>query len=294
MALPALWVSRPLATARNLMLAVTRIAAASAAAAIGLLQAQTLPPPTYTYEVVSVHRSDPAERNSGFGPGAQGGLRARNNTTMQMLTFAFDARDYQFVGAPNWAQTERFEVNLTPDRTEIIPDATTGLTQIQGWFNRNRQRMQAVLRDRFGLVLRAETRELPCGVLTIAKGGHKLASPADPNRGPSFNINNGRQIRATSATMKMLADSLSQLLGRYVRDETGLEGQYDFKMEWTPDSTVPLPAPVQRPDEQVSAGDPGRISIFTALIQQLGLRVDSKRGPVPVFVIEKIEKPTEN
>ena len=188
-----------------------RMSAAAPLIAIGLLHAQVLPPPPrYTYEVVSVHRADPNERNSGFSPGAQGGLRARNDTAMQLLTFAYDARDYQFVGVPGWAQSERYNVNLTPDRTEVVLDETTDLPKLEGWLTRNRQRIQAVLRDRFGLVLRAETRELPMSVLTVAKRGSKLEAPADPKRGPSFSINNGRQIVAKSSTMKMLADSLSR------------------------------------------------------------------------------------
>ncbi len=273
----------------------SRLAAAAPLVAVALIHAQALPPaPQYTYDVVSVRRAEPNERNSGFSPGAQGGLRARNDTAMQLLTFAYDARDYQFVGAPGWAQSERYNVNLTPDRTEVVLDETTDLPKLEGWLTRNRQRIQAVLRDRFGLVLRAETRELPMSVLTVAKRGPKLEAPADPKRGPSFNINNGRQITARSSTMKMLADSLSQLLGRYVRDETGLDGQYDFKMEWAPDSTAPMAGAGPRPGEPASAAETAGVSIFTALTEQLGLRLDAKKGPVPVFVIEKIDRPTEN
>ncbi len=273
----------------------SRLAAAAPLVAVALIHAQVLPPaPQYTYEVVSVRRTEPNERNSGFSPGAQGGLRARNDTAMQLLTFAYDARDYQFVGVPGWAQSERYNVNLTPDRTEVVLDETTDLPKLEGWLTRNRQRIQAVLRDRFGLVLRAETRELPMSVLTVAKRGSKLEAPADPKRGPSFSMNNGRQIVAKSSTMKMLADSLSQLLGRYVRDETGLDGQYDFKMEWAPDSTVPIAGAGPRPGEPASTAETGGVSIFTALTEQLGLRLDAKKGPVPVFVIEKIDRPTEN
>ena len=87
--------------------------------------------------------------------------------------------------------------------------------------------------------------------------------------------------------MKMLADQLSLILGRPVSNETGLDGLYNFKLEWTPD------APAQpSPDGPVNAVVGA--SIFTALTEQLGLRLESRRGPVPVYVIEKIEKPGEN
>jgi uncharacterized protein (TIGR03435 family) len=248
--------------------------------------AQQVPPPAYGYEVVTIHKAAPGQTNSGFSPGPHAGLHARNDTLMILLTFAYDAREYQFVGAPAWAQTDRYEIELTPDKSEIAIAKDTTKAEFDGWLSRNRQRMQAVLRDRFGLVLRAETREEPLYALTVVKGGPKLATPADPQRGMNFNINNGRQINAHTATMAMLTQSLAQLLGRYVRDETGLDGTYDFTVEFEP-VNAPPPAPG-------ASNEPARPSIFTALTEQLGLKLESKKGPVPVFVIEKVEKPSEN
>jgi bla regulator protein blaR1 len=248
--------------------------------------AQTPTPPSYGYEVVTIHKAAPGQTNSGFSPGAHGGLRARNDSVMQLLTFAYDAHEYQFVDAPEWTQTERFEIELTPDKPDIAVDRNMSATELDGWLQRNRQRLQAVLRDRFGLALRAETREQNLYALTVAKDGPKLMA-ADPQHGVSFNINNGRQITARSASIEMLAGSLAQLLGRYVRDETGLGGRYDFKMEFEPVNPPPSAG-------AGAADEPARPSIFTALTEQLGLRLESKKGPVPVFVIEKIERPSEN
>jgi len=255
------------------------------ALALCAVLAQELPPPTYKYDVVSIRPANPEERNSGFSPGPQGGLRARNDTAMDLLTFAYDARDYQFLGAPAWAKNDRFEIVLTPDKADVVPDGPMSREQLDGWLVRNRQRMQAVLHDRFGLVLRAETRELPLYVLTIGKGGHKLAAPADPKRGINFNINNGQTINARSSTMRMLCDALARLLGHFVRDETGLDGSFDFKMDFARIAADPAEA---------NSSDPARPSIFTALSEQLGLRLESKKGPVPVLVIDKLERPTEN
>src|SRR5215472_2107156 len=98
--------------------------------------AQTPPPPTYGYEVVTIHKAAPGQTSSGFGPGAQGGLRARNDTVMQLLTFAYDVRDYQFVGVPDWAQTERFEIQLTPDKSEIVVSQDTTPAEFEGWAHR--------------------------------------------------------------------------------------------------------------------------------------------------------------
>ena len=270
-----------------------RLAAALAAAVMAILPAQEpRSQPAYTYEVASIHPAAPGQMNSGFSPGAQGGMRARNVTAVQALTFAYSIQDYQLVGAPGWADRERFEISFTPDRSEIIPGRETPRLAMEGWLERQRQRLQAVLRDRFSLVLREESRELPIYVLTVGKNGQKLATPAHPERTQSMNINSGQQIIATTATTKSLAQALSMILGRPVQDETGLDGAYDFKMDWARDSAMPVrPA---GPDEGATAGDPVRPSIFTAITEQLGLRLESRKGPVPVFVIEKIDRPSEN
>ena len=121
----------------------TTVAFLITAAVIGSLHAQPTPSLIYTYEVVSIHKADPAERNSGFSPGPQGGLHARNDTTMQLLTFAFDARDYQFLSVPVWAKAECFDIQLTPDRPEArLPDHASQ-AELDGWLIPNRQRLQA-------------------------------------------------------------------------------------------------------------------------------------------------------
>jgi len=97
------------------------------------------------------------------------------------------------------------------------------------------------------------------------------------------------QITATATDLTMFAHNVAALLGRYVANETGLTASYDLKLEWTPDAPVQPP----QPGEPVAATDAGT-SIFTALTEQLGLRLESKKGPVPVYVVEKIEKPTAN
>jgi bla regulator protein blaR1 len=253
--------------------------------AIGIVRAQSLPPaPAYTYEVVSIHPSKPGQGRTYFR-----GYRTENATAMQLLTFAYQVHEYQITGAPRWATSDRFDVNFTPDRKEANPGPGMAMVQAGAWMDRNRQRMQAVLRDRFGLVLRAETHELPVYALVLAKGGPKLSPPSDLP-GPVFGFSggvSGPRITARNATIKMLTNSLSQQLDRTVIDDTGLSGQYDFTLEWTPDPPV-----LTSSNEHAVA--PSGPSIFTALTEQLGLRLESRKGPVPVYVIEKIERPGEN
>ena len=140
--------------------------------------------------------------------------------------------------------------------------------------DRNAMRLQSVLRDRFGLVLRSEHREMSIYRLVTAKGGAKLTLHTSGDASPSLS-SNGRQITGTNVTVWMLAQQLSQLLGRPVHDETNLEGQFDFKVSPEPDG-------------------PMSESLFTALPDQLGLKLESAKGPVQVYVVEKLEQPTEN
>jgi uncharacterized protein (TIGR03435 family) len=287
-------VSSRLTWGRKVVLTAAGVTAITLPVVVGLLRAQTLPPPpAFTYEVVSIRAANAGDANSRIGPGAQGGVRTQNTTVMQLLTFAYDMRDYQFEEAPGWVRSERFDVNFTPDKPEIQPGPGMARDRIEALFDRQRQRMRAVLRDRFGLRLRADTKERPMYALTIARRGHKLGQPKDGSGGPHLSLNRS-QMTGTGVYLDMVTRSLSNLVQRPVINETGLNGPYDFELRWTPDSAIQLPGKLAPPDEPANAGDSGGTSIFTALTEQLGLRLESRRGPVTVFVIEHIEKPAEN
>jgi uncharacterized protein (TIGR03435 family) len=149
------------------------------------------------------------------------------------------------------------------------------------------QRLQAILRDRFGLVIRLETRELPIYALVRLENG---VTPARTDGKPSSMSYSGgqgmRRIIANSQPIARLATGLGDELGRPVIDETGLEGQYDFKLEWEPTTASSDPG---------DSNNPARgVSVTTALKEQLGLRLVSKKGPVQVYVVEKLERPGEN
>jgi bla regulator protein blaR1 len=246
---------------------------------LGVLKAQTLPAaPQHRFEVASIRKGDPNGQNVRIGPGPQGGLRTENTTTLGLLTFAFDLRDYQFVGGPGWIRTDRYNIVGTPDSPEENVGPNTGREKMEAMFGRQRQRVQALLMDRFGLILKAEMREMPIYGLTIDKSGHKLKAILDQNAPPHMRTNNGL-ISGSNVPVKLLTNSLSSLLRRPVMDETNLPGGYDFTMNWTPEGGAP---------------NEGQGSIFTALREQMGLKLESKRGLAPVYVIEKIERPTEN
>jgi bla regulator protein BlaR1 len=252
---------------------------------IGILRAQTLPPaPKYGYEVATIRPSAPGQTNVHLGPGPQGGLRAQNNTIMGLMRFAYSLQEFQFANVPDWVKTARYDLVMTPDKPEVILSPGMSSDELDSVLNRHRQRMQALLRNRLGLVLRAETKEQPMYVLVVANGGHKLKRAAAPERGPNHNMGRGRTT-GTSAPIDRLVSTLALNLGRHVADETGLTGPFDFTLQWTPDAGA-------NPGEP--AADASGPSLFTALTEQLGLKLESRKGPVPVFVIEKIEKPSEN
>jgi len=234
------------------------------------------------YEVASVRPSSPTDTSTGIGPGAQGGMRARGFTLMRLLMEAYDVQDYQILNAPQWAHNDRYDVMLTPDTQEVAFDPAMGVRQMFGYISRQRLRLRSVLKDRFGVVLREETREMPSYSLTVAKGGSKL-KPATEGGTPRMNVSRGNGVVkavGTSMILKVMTDGLTRELKSPVINETGLDGEYDFTLEWG--------------DDRATAESSSGPSIFTAIQEQLGLKLDSKKGPIPVFVVEKAERPTEN
>jgi uncharacterized protein (TIGR03435 family) len=178
--------------------------------------------------------------------------------------------------------SDRFDIAATPDRPEARPATARPGDGADSFSGRVRQRVQSLLIERFGLVLRADTKRMPVYSLVVAKGGHKLASAADEKRP---NMSTGpTHVKGTAANMQMVAFALAGLLRRPVIDETGLTGLYDLSMEYTMEAGL---------GEFADTTDGGP-SIFTAIQNQLGLKLESKQAPAPVFVIEKIEKPSEN
>jgi uncharacterized protein (TIGR03435 family) len=279
----------PLTIRGRVALSLTALALLSIPVAIGIVRAQSLPvDPKYGYEVASIHRSAPGEIGERFSPGPRGGLRATNTSVMLLLQWAFELPEYRFVDAPRWLSSERYDIVLTPDTPDLAPRSDTPAKDALAGYHRNQERMRAVLRDRFGLVLRVETRKMPVYALIQAKGGTKLS--AAPGNGPAGFRNNAKagHIDGTNAPIKMLTDFLASDLGRPVNDETGLTGFYAFKLEWDPQTE----SGAVSPDAPSNASS--RPSLFTALTEQLGLRLESKKGQAQVYVIEKIERPSDN
>ena len=240
------------------------------------------PAGTLEFDAVSVKPSDP---NSAHGtvvnatPG--GALHVVNATVKDLIETAYDVRIFQIEGGPKWADTARYDVDATPGtRPQGAQAPPPGWTIV-------RFKVQTLLKDRFHLQIHRETRTGPVYSLAIAKGGIKSSGlSATKNRNRGINAGQGSML-GEAASMEQLAYKLSRLLGRPVVNNTGLEGNYDFKLEWTPD-----PGP-STPDAQPVASPAGP-SLYSSIQQQLGLRLEATKGPVDILVIDHVEKPSDN
>jgi uncharacterized protein (TIGR03435 family) len=265
-------------------------------AAVGNAFGQAPPEPKYGYEVVSIKKTDPGARGVRIGPGPQGGMKTMNTSLMVLITYAYDVRDYQVMDAPKWATGDGFDVTFTPDQGEAFPKPGEADVKVMDvLMDRQRQRVQAILRDRFGLKLRVETRELPVYWLSPAKGGVKLQAPEVGAKGPSMMTNPQKgETNGTAVNMRMLTNMLSNLLKQPVVDHSGVEGTFDVKLRWAPDGFVGG-TDGRGPEAGAAVVTPMEgPSIFTAMSEQLGLKLEAKKGPVTVYVVEKAERPGEN
>ena len=181
----------------------------------------------------------------------------------------------QVVGLPGWAKSEPISVEAKMDA-----DTTTALRKlppVEQW-KQMQLMLQAMLADRFALKAHRESRDGPIYVITVAKGGSKMKQTSPDTGGGNANYSSGK-VTAHEISIESLAANLSFAVGRVVVNKTGLEGGYDFTLEYAPDGA--------------DASDP-RPSIFTALEEQLGLKLEPARGPVDVIVVDHIERPTAN
>jgi uncharacterized protein (TIGR03435 family) len=214
------------------------------------------------FETVSIKPADPADSTRMTQP-LSNGLRGRNLRLFELIMSAWHLNRDQIIGSTGWMETAGWDIEAR------FPEGASS--------KQAPQMMQAMLADRFRLVTHRETRTLPVYVLSVVKGGAKLQQGDGAGRmsaGP-------RLIRYSSGTMSELAGQLSSYLGREVIDRTGLTGQYAISLSF---------APVDPGDaEQDSAP-----SIFQALQEQAGLKLESTKGPVEVLVIDHAERATGN
>jgi len=239
------------------------------------------------FEVASIKPSDPNANGSMVQNSPGGRVRMTNTTLKNLIANAYEVRFFQVTGGPEWADSARFDIEAKGEAGAKQKDFAPML--------------RALLKERFQLVVRRETKEMPIYALVLARKDGKLGPqmkettcqvydaehpPPTPKPGEMRPMGCGGgsmgpgRLRESGAQVANLALSLSGLDDRVVLDQTGLKGKYDISLDWTPDN--------RRADD--NAGP----SLFTALQEQLGLKLESAKGPVDMIVIEKAEKPTEN
>ncbi|MBI4906504.1 MAG: TIGR03435 family protein [Acidobacteria bacterium] len=243
---------------------------------LGGLQGQTATD-GFKFEVASIRPAAPGRGSSSSMHTSQARMTTSNTTLRQLVLFAYSVQEYQLTGGPEWVLSERYDIVANYDASEDNVTASE-VSRQKSRDARIKARLRHLLAERFQLKLREETKELPIFGLVVDRGGHKFKADPDGKGNMNVNENNGSGVlRGDGLTMERLAVTLSGKLGRPVVDETGLAGLFAVEMKWTADG----------------AGDGGP-TIYTALKEQLGLRLESKKGPVKTYVIEGVAKPTEN
>ncbi len=255
--------------------------------------------PRAEFEVASIKLNKSADRRIMILP-PRGGRFTATNVTMQLLiSLAYRIKDFQLSGAPAWLNSERYDIEAKAEGNPTIE--TLGPL------------LQTLLEDRLQFKFHRESKELPVYALVVAKPGklHQAEGdcgpmptgpppPPEPGKLPTapcggFFVFPGH-LSGQKVAIAQLLDSLSRFTGRMVLDKTNLTGKYDINLEYTPEQgqfqAPPGGAPPGLPP--LPQTDPNGPSLFTALQEQLGLKLESQKGPVEMLVIDHVERPSEN
>jgi uncharacterized protein (TIGR03435 family) len=250
------------------------------------------------FDVVSIKRHNPDDHTFRFDP-RPGGIDFVNLSLRELIFRSYQTQNYRLVGGENWLKTETWDIQAKGEGLTALPIYLASVRQL--------------LADRFKLVMHLETRELPIYRLVKARSDGKLGPQVKPSTCKPLSLDvhpdtpgaclrflnqaNGT-LSETRNTFRGLANQLGQInvIARPVVDATGLTDEYEFMLKWTPEANVRATDGTPLPPATVSDATPtgDRRSIFTALEEQLGLKLEATRGPIEVLVIDSAERPTEN
>lgn len=234
-----------------------------------------------SFDVVTVKPSKPDQQGQGFR--VQGRhFTTINTTVLDIIAFAYGMHPKQIVNAPAWMSQDKFDIEGTPD--------AEGAPNDRQW----KGMLQKMLADRFQLKFTKDTREMPAYTLTVAKGGPKLEkSQGNPDGLPGLFFSQLGNLHVNNANMEDFCHLMQEaVLDRPVVDRTDLKGRWNWNLKWTPDESqfAGMGMKVPKPTEAADAPPP----LFTAIQEEIGLKLEATRTPVPVFVIDRAEKPSEN
>jgi|WetSurMetagenome_2_1015567.scaffolds.fasta_scaffold66436_3 uncharacterized protein (TIGR03435 family) len=203
-----------------------------------------------------------------------------NTTLSDLITFAYEIHARQITGAPAWIETDKYDITAKPDG-EGLPNQ-----------NQMKSMLRKLLAERFKLAFHREQKELAVYAIVVGKDGPKLTQSTANMPYPSLMFRGLGSLPVRNATMADLAGVMqTAVLDRPVLDQTGLQGRWDFTLDWRPDQSQFIGlggVPPQADDTDA------RPDLFTAMQQQLGLKLESKRAAAEVLVIDRVDKPSEN
>jgi uncharacterized protein (TIGR03435 family) len=232
------------------------------------------------FEVAAIKPSRPEAQGKGFTMRGREVLTINTNLS-DLVTFAYGVHARQIVNAPDWAEKDHYDITGIPD-----VDGQPNIDQM-------RAMLKKLLADRFKLTFHRDKQELSVYALVVGRDGPKLTKSAGDPNGPTGLVFRGLGVLpGMNASMADFASVMQgAVLDRPVVDQTGIPGKYDFTLTWTPDESQFRAMGVRVPPPPDNATAP---SLFTAIQEQLGLRLESTRAPAEVLVIDRVEKPTEN
>jgi bla regulator protein blaR1 len=258
-------------------------------------QSKTDSPSLPSFEVASVKPNSSGDLRHYFSlrPGRFG---ATGMTIKFLMTFAYNVKEFQIVGGPDWVNSERYDIEAKEEDSVAAKSQKLPFAQYREQVG---LMVQSLLTDRFKLRVAHNTKQLPVYALVVANKGPRLIASEVSTSGLKWpTITGGRgELTATRISLGGFADALTgipDLGGRKVLDETGLKGEYDINLQWAPDQSQPVPTGAAIVPGNPPPLDASGPSIFTAIQEQLGLKLKSTKGPVDVIVIDHIERPSEN
>ena len=257
------------------------------------------------YEVASIKPNKSGDNRSRimFSPD---GLSATGGTLQMLIMSAYEISPHQISGAPSWLDSERYDIEAKMDSSTA--DELRKMSEDERKVARQHM-LQALLADRLKLTIHRESKELPVYALVVAKDGPKFqeAKPGDTYsngvKGPDGHAGAGMMfggngtLTGQGVPLVNLVRFLTRVLGRSVIDKTGLTSKYDFTLKWTEERQAPMfkgTEGSQPGTGGISAPESSGPSIFTAVQEQLGLKLESGKGPVDILIIDHVEKPSEN
>jgi uncharacterized protein (TIGR03435 family) len=242
------------------------------------------------FEVASIKPSVPDDSGTLVLNTGGEGLNVTNSTVRNLITFAYDIRGDQISGGPGWLGTDRYDIVAKTAPGEAAFGATEPKSMTESQRSKNservRERLRTLLAERFGLVVHQESKDVAVLLLTVAKGGPKMKAASEDAANQGMRGTGRGHTQGNAVTMERMAAYLGTVTGRRVLDRTALAGKFDWTLDWVPDSSAPA--------DDGAATPPNGPSIFAALQEQLGLKLEPGKAPVDSIVIDRITRPTEN